>query len=100
MTWLTLTLALALGIPACSTPSRSGRGGPPPLSPAEGYRHDYRGMTLTYDEELGFYTVDGLGDHYFHDWSLYRLFQDSWYKAPHVIGPWEPAASPSVPTTP
>ena len=80
----------------CSTPG-TGRGGPPPATAADGYRHDYRGMTPTYDESLGLYSVGTLEGHYFQGGSFYRRHRGVWYAAPHIIGPWEPVPAGSLP---
>jgi len=93
---LPLLLGTALST-ACTSAPRVVRGGSPPATAADGYRHEHRGMTLTYDAELGVYRVESLENHFFHRERFYRLFQGSWFAAPHVIGPWEPVQAFSVP---
>ncbi len=100
MTWRMIAIAAALGASlgsACAAPPQIEPSVPPPLSAAHGYHYDYRGMTLTYDAGLGVYAVGSLADHYFYRGKFYRQFEGSWYTAPHIIGPWEPAPVSSLP---
>ncbi len=74
------------------------KSGPPPHAPAHGYRHKHEGkVDMTYDSGLGVYIVAGAKDCYFHDDHYLRLAKAGWEVSFSLAGPWQSAATKSLP---
>lgn len=101
-------VALALGIPGCSSSrpdtrvvvvASAPRHGPPPHAPAHGYRHKHRdGVNLVYDAPRGVYVVVGHRDCYWDRDRYYRRHSGTWEVSVSLRGPWRVTAVSSLPS--
>jgi hypothetical protein len=84
--------------PAAVSASDSDEAGPPPRSPAHGWRRRHPdGVEIVYRSELGAYAVVGVDDAYYCDDVFYLWDSGRWLRAPHFTGPWVAVPRNEVP---
>jgi hypothetical protein len=71
--------------------------GPPPHTPAHGYRHKHGGCEMVYDSGLELYVVVGVSGRYFSDGRFYRQRGRAWFMSTDVDGPWKAAQKSALP---